>query len=420
MKSKPGAHGAPVVRLRCGGVPTLLCHNPAHEVVALRLYVRGGSSSLASRHAGADALHARVARRGTRHYPKEKLNADLARMGTEIGGAASEDWSSYRLRCVRRHFESSWQILADVVLHPLLADDELELVRRQMLAEIRQRHDDPDGRLDDLGRELTYEGHPYAAHPGGTEESVRDLSVELLRTHAESQLTRGNLLLVVAGDVGRDALEPLVESTLGRLPEGNGAAQLPPPLRFAASRLHVEARELPTNYVLGQFPAPALDADAYAATLLAMSVLRDRLFEEVRTKRNLSYAPAAGLGSHAANVAWIYVTAVDTRQTMRVMLDEMKRMRDVPLEEKELRDKVQVYITRYYLQNETNQAQVGFLGRYELLGNGWERSRDFVSRLEALTPDDVQQAARAVLQNIQYAYLGDPELAHSDLFVDPA
>jgi predicted Zn-dependent peptidase len=336
VNSKPGAPSAHVVRLQCGGVPTLLSHNPAHEVVALRLYVRGGSSSLDSRHAGADALHARVARRGTRHYPKEKLNADLARMGTEIGGDAGEDWTSYRLRCVRRHFEASWQILADVVLHPLLAD---------------------------LGRELTYEGHPYAAHPGGTEESVRDLSVELLRTHAESQLTRGNLLLVVAGDVTREALEPLVESTLGQLPDGNGEALLPPPLRFAGSRLQVEARELPTNYILGQFPAPALDVDTYAATLLAMSVLRDRLFEEVRTKRNLSYAPAAGLGSQGANVGWIYVTAIDTRQTMRVMLDEMKRMREVPLDAKELRDKVQVYITRYYLQNETNQAQVGFLGR---------------------------------------------------------
>jgi hypothetical protein len=43
-----------------------------------------------------------------------------------------------------------------------------------------------------------------------------------------------------------------------------------------------------------------------------------------------------------------------------------------------------------------------------------------VSRLEALAPNDVQQAARAVLKNIQYAYLGDPELADRDLFVDPA
>jgi predicted Zn-dependent peptidase len=78
-----------------------------------------------------------------------------------------------------------------------------------------------------------------------------------------------------------------------------------------------------------------------------------------------------------------------------------------------------VYLTRYHLQNETNQAQASFLGRYELLGGGWERSRGFVERLEALQPADVQNAARAVLRKIQYTYLGNAGLIETGDFVDP-
>jgi predicted Zn-dependent peptidase len=153
--------------------------------------------------------------------------------------------------------------------------------------------------------------------------------------------------------------------------------------------------------------------------MLLLSVLRDRLFEEVRTKRNLSYAPGAGLGGLAANLGWIYVTATEPARTLGVMLDEMRRLRDAPLTAKELEDKLQVYITRYHLQNETNQAQAGFLARYELLGGGWRRSGGFLQRLEALHPVDVQAAAERLFRHVQYAYLGDPTQADPAVFVDP-
>jgi predicted Zn-dependent peptidase len=192
-----------------------------------------------------------------------------------------------------------------------------------------------------------------------------------------------------------------------------------PALRYARTDLRVEARDLPTNYIIGQFTVPALHSPDYPATQLAMSILRDRFFEEVRTKRNLSYAPAAGIGNNAANLGFVYVTAVDPVTTMGVMLDEMRRLRDRPLERKDLDDKVRVYVTRYYLQNESNQAQSGFLGTYELLGGGWQRSREFVQRLQALTPMDVQRAAAAALRHVQYTYLGNPEKARADVFVDP-
>lgn len=407
-----------VEHLDAAGVPVLLRHNDAHEVVALRLYARGGSTNIDASRAGADLFHARTARRGTLHFPRERLNAELARMGTEVGCRADEDLTVFHLRCLRRHFERSWEIFVDLVRQPLLASEDVELVRKQLLLAIRQRHDDPDGRLGDLAREHVYAGHPYFPHPEGTEASISGLNAEDLRQHAGVRLQRANLLLVVAGDVAAETLQRHAATAFAALPDTAPPAA-PPPFRFDRSRLHVERRELPTNYVSGQFAGPALADPTHPAAMLALSVLRDRLFEEVRTKRNLSYAPGAGLGSHAANLGWIYVTAVEPARTLGVMRDEMRRLCEEPLNAKELRDKVQVYVTRYHLQNETNQAQAGFLARYELLGGGWKRAGQFVERLEALQAAEVQAAAQAMLRHIQYTYLGDPDLAEPAAFVDP-
>lgn len=401
------------------GVRVLLRPTTAHQAVAVRLVILGGSLQLTPESAGSGLLYARTARRGSRAYPKEKLHGMLDRYGIDLGTSLSEDWTTWHLRCLERDFDPAWELFVDVLRHPLLEAAELDVVREQTLLEIRQRLDTADGALSQRARDHAYRGHPYAEDPMGTESSVAALTPDQLRRNTAAALLRRHLLLVVAGNLSRRVLEERVQQAFGDLPEGELWSGFAPPLRFESTDVQTEKRDGPTNYLMGQFAAPALDDPAYPATLLAMSILRDRFFEEVRTKRNLSYAPAAGLGHLAANSGWIYVTAVDPRATLEVMRQEMHKLGHEELSAEDLANKVQVYLTRYYLQNETNMAQAAFLARYELLGGGWRRSLGFVERLEALQPADVQQAARRILRAIQYTYVGNPDLVTAADFVDP-
>jgi hypothetical protein len=59
-------------------------------------------------------------------------------------------------------------------------------------------------------------------------------------------------------------------------------------------------------------------------------MLGERLFEEVRTKRNLSYAPGIGCdATETGTTCAIYVTAVDLNATLPVMIDDPRRRRTV-------------------------------------------------------------------------------------------
>jgi len=81
-------------------------------------------------------------------------------------------------------------------------------------------------------------------------------------------------------------------------------------LAAGAPSIKIVRRELPTNYIMGCYSAPRFGSAESYPMILAESILEDRLFEEVRTKRSLSYAPAAGLGRLFTNYGLIYVTAV--------------------------------------------------------------------------------------------------------------
>ena len=55
-----------------------------------------------------------------------------------------------------------------------------------------------------------------------------------------------------------------------------------------------------------------------------MNSLREKLFEEVRTRRELSYAPSAGLAPHGLGEGYLYVTAVDIARTQAVMQEVVR------------------------------------------------------------------------------------------------
>jgi zinc protease len=164
------------------------------------------------------------------------------------------------------------------------------------------------------------------------------------------------------------------------------------------------------------FAAPSLTSPDIYAMRVASSILRDRVFEEVRVKRNLSYAPSAFLGSQEANVGGIYVTAVDANQATRVMLDEIARLQHERIEPEDITAIVSQFLTNYYLDEETNAAQAGELARYELSGGGWRNSLDFIEKVRAVTPADVQRVARTYMRNIRFVVLGDPARIDRNVF----
>jgi len=212
----------------------------------------------------------------------------------------------------------------------------------------------------------------------------------------------------------------LVTASFGKLPRGNYKQETVPPLVFDKSSVDVTPRDLPTNYIQGLFTAPSLTSPDIYAMRIASSLLRDRVFEEVRVKRNLSYAPDAFLRTQAANVGGLYVTAVDANQSIRVMLSEISRLQNEAVSNDDIHAVIAQYLTTYYLGQETNAAQAGELAQYELIGGGLRNSVDFLEKLEAVTPADIQRVSQKYMRNIRFVVLGNPKSVDTGVFLGQA
>jgi predicted Zn-dependent peptidase len=420
VRSVEAQQAALVTEFDVNGLKVLVKRRAGSQTVAAGLFIRGGASNVNAENAGIEALMLASATEESAAFPRERMRIETARMGTVIGSDVNYDYSSLTFRSTRQNFDRSWDIFTDVALHPTFTPENVSLVQARIVASLRDDTDDPDTYLQRLQERAAYAGHPYLNRPEGTAETIAKLTPADLRKYHQQMMQSSRLLLIVVGDLDPAQLRERINASFSKLPRGDYHQATLPQLSFAAPSVEVTQRGLPTNYIQGLFTAPSLTASDIYPMRIAAAILRDRVFEEVRVKRNLSYAPNAFLGSQGANVGGLYVTAVDANQAISVMLNEVARLQHEPIENEDITAIVSQYLTTYYLGQETNAAQVGELAQYELIGGGWRNSVDFIEHLRAVKPVDVQRVSQKYMRNIRFVVIGDPKRIDKNVFTHQA
>jgi zinc protease len=409
-----------VTEFEVNGLKVLVKRREGSQTVAAGLFIRGGVENITATNAGVEAFMLNVASEASANFPRERMRKELSRMGTVIGDSASYDYSALSLAATRANFDRSWEIFTDVALRPSFTKEDVALVQARIVASLRDDADQPDTYLQRLQERVAYVGHPYLNRPEGTAENISRLTAEDLRAYHQRIMQTSRLLLVIVGDLDPAMLKARIAGSFGKLPRGDYKAQLPPQLSFTASTVEITARDLPTNYIQGMFTAPPLTSPDIYPMRVASSLLRDRVFEEVRVKRNLSYAPDAFLRGQSANTGGLYVTAVDANQAVRVMLNEIARLQREPIGPDDITAVIAQFLTTYYIGQETNAAQATELAQYELIGGGWRNSLMFLEKLRAVTPADVQRVSQKYMRNIRFVVLGNPQQIDKTVFIGQA
>lgn len=406
-----------VTEFDVNGLKVIVKKRAASPTVSANLFFRGGVRNVTNKLAGIESLLLNVASEGSKKFPSAVMRKELSKTGSQIGGGASLDYSVLSLASTRQNFDKSWEIFTEVALNPEFADKDFKRIQEQVLTGLQSQNDDPEGYLQTLKDKIVYANHPYANSPRGTIESVSALSPNSLRFHHVQMMQTSRMLLVIVGDVDANELKAKITNSFGNLPRGDYKETPMPQISFTKPTVDVTAKDLPTNYIQGEFSAPNLSNPDYYAMRVAIKILQGRVFEEVRVRRNLSYAPNADMGELNANTGNIYVTAVDANQSVDIMLNEIKIIQTNLVDEKEISDVAGGFLTTYFLGQETNSAQAAELARYELIGGSWRNSLKFVDEVKKITPEKVKEVSAKYIKNLKFAVLGNPAAVNKSIFL---
>jgi len=412
-----------VEAFEASGIQVILKRTPGKPVTAAALYIKGGSWNLDATNAGVESMALDlVASGGSVSLPREEMKVALNLMGTNFAAFTQREYSGFALKTIAKNWDASFAIFEDVILHPAFPTDELELERTRQLEFLKGLTEDADRFVMVLAQDLLFAGHAFANRQWGTLEFVGSYSRETLVDYFTSLLTKERLLLVVVGDVTREDLEAKVAGGLGGLPTGTYQAPVAAP--FSPAQPHALAAfeaDTPTSYLVAMFKAPAPGDVDYPAMLVALELLKMRLFEKIRTKLDLSYAVSAGLAESPSNYGYLYLTSTYPSLALNQIFDEVETMQDWLVNGADLDRMRNEYLTKSTMGLQSQTAQREMLARYELLYGDWRLAGSSLSAVRAVTPADVRRVMQTYVSNLQLGYYGAASRLSEHLGqIDPA
>lgn len=389
-----------------------------NDVIAARVYFRGGSRNISEKNAGIETLMWEVAQLGTKNYTKSQINREKDRLGTVLTAGASYDFSVIASLSVRQHFDRTWNLLTDIVLNPTFDDKEITLEKEKLLNVMKQEGDDPESHVESLSNQLLYASHPYKNRPFGTLATVSRLTSADLKAYHAAQLATSRMLVVIVGNLTVEEVKRKIEASFGKLPKGDYKPDAPPVFKnIDKPEFQITERNVPTNYIRGTFAAPSIGDPDYPAMMVTQNILGQYFYFEVRVRRNLSYAPNIDLLTQGTNLGFISVSTPKPNEAIKVMFDQIELIQRNILRADALPEFITGFLTTYYRNLETNDSQAARLGEYELLAGNWRKALTWLDDVAKVTPEDINRVANKYIRNIHFVVAGQAKDFDRELFL---
>lgn len=318
-------------------------------------------------------------------------------------------------KVLRKDYENTLDVLADMVNHAKLADTDIAKERTVVLEEIKMYYDLPMHYVQELLMNLLWPNQSLGNFIAGTVDSVIGITPRQLRSFKKKYYHPKNIVVTVFGDVSPTLVEDQVTSLFGK---ANGRA----PSRFTRARSNQRSlrtrfeqkKTEQTHFVMGLHCGSRNNPDRYKIGLLNIIMggnMSSRLFEQVREQRGLAYTVRSHVSTYQDAGAFTISAGVDDRktlQTIKVIMRELNKICEKRVGDAEFRRAKDYFLGQLLLGLEDGLDHMLWMGEHYLYTNRLPTMERLTQAIEEITPNDIRRVARKLIwdQPISFALIG--------------
>ena len=395
------------------GVKVVLAERRGLPVVQMSLEFKGaGYASDHRRKAGTAGFALRMLQEGAGAYDSLAYAARKDALGAVIETSGTLDLARIELSAMKPRLDDSLALLSDVVLRPRLDDQELQRVRGQWLASLKQEKARPNvlaSRL--LGPALYGPDHPYGiARTGtGTEACITALSRDDLVQWLTDWIRPDNATLLVIGDTDLAELTPKLEKAFaGWKAPSSPVPHIALPAVARPTRPRVVLVDQPgasqATIVVGELVAPSTDPGAIeleTANGVLGGEFSSRLNMNLREAKHWAYASFSQVIGGVGPRPWIASAPVQIDKTVEAIKELRREVAEyvtgkAPAKPEELAKIQSTNIRTLPGAYETGDAVLGTLSELALYGRPDDYPQLRATKVSSLTVDQLTKAATAL------------------------
>jgi predicted Zn-dependent peptidase len=398
---------------------------PHVRSVSIGVWLTRGSRHESEEVAGIAHFVEHMLFKGTATRSAEDIAQTIDSIGGQLDAFTSKEYAGYYIKVLDEHLPIAVDVLADIVLRPAFAPDDIAREKKVILEEIKMVEDTPDDLVHEMFTQSFWEGHPLGRPILGSKETVEAFTQDVLRKYFADAYVAGNLVIAAAGNLEHEAFKTLIGKAFADVPSnGLSAREQAPPV---SARLLVREKDLEQSHVcMGTRSYSQGHEDRYVLyilnTLLGGS-MSSRLFQNIREKRGLAYAVFSGIAAYRdAGMLTVYAGCANesVAEVIDLAVEEIRGLKRQPLPAAELRRAKDHLKGNLMLSLESTSSRMSHLARQDIYFEQHFTLDETLAGIEAVTAADVQRVAadlfgKGALAATVLAAPGLPPLSESNL-----
>ncbi|WP_439860131.1 M16 family metallopeptidase [Pseudomonas sp. MBLB4136] len=393
------------------GLKVIVREDHRAPVVVSQLWYKVGSSYETPGQTGLSHALEHMMFKGSRKLGPGEASRILRELGAEENAFTSDDYTAYYQVLARDRLAVALELEADRLASLKLPADEFQREIEVIKEERRLRTDDkPSSKAYERFKAMAYPASGYHTPTIGWMADLERMSIEELRAWYQAWYAPNNATLVVVGDVTADEVRTLAERYFGPIPRrpvptAKAPRELPAP---GERRLTLHLKTQLPNLLMG-FNVPGLATAEHPRQVHALRLIAAlldggysaRLPTRLERGEELVSGASAWYNAYARGDSLFVLSATPNVQTGKTLEQteaglwrELQDLQQTPPSAEELaRVRAQVIAGLVY-DRDSITSQATTIGQLETVGLSWKLIDQELAELEAVTPADIQHAAR--------------------------
>ncbi|MBI5033690.1 MAG: insulinase family protein [Chloroflexi bacterium] len=402
------------------GIVLLLKQNPHNPSISLRGRLRAGALYDTNATSGLANFSTIACARGTARRTFQDLNAEMDRSAMSLSFVAGMEMIGFGAKSLTADFDHLLDVMADVLMHPAYAEDEVVKLRRELVNGLEQANQNTQQVAYREFRSLCYPAfHPYHRLAEGRIESIQSLTRDALTEFHAHYFRPDMMTICLIGDIlPEQAIDKMVHA-LGDwkatgVPSEHCIPDAPNPSTVIRHDSAIPGKTQ-VDLVLGSVGIRRTDPD-YDALNLGDLIhgrlgLFGRLGAKVRDQQGLAYYVFSGVEVGLGPGPWTVRAGVNPQNLSRALesiLAELRRLSTEPVMREELDDAYSFLTGSLALRLETNDGIAAMLSDIELYQLGLDYLQRYPTMLKAISAEQILAAvqARAMHENYVLSIAG--------------
>jgi predicted Zn-dependent peptidase len=377
--------------------------------VAMGVWIRAGSRHEMPEVNGISHFVEHMVFKGTKSRSAQKIAREVDAIGGNLDAFTGKETVCFNVKVLDQHVPVALDVLSDLVLNPVFANEDIIRERGVILEEIKMDEDNPDYLVHEIFTQNFWKDHPLGKPILGTQATVKSFEQDTLFDYYGKRFVGGNIVFSAAGNLHHDEFVEMVSQRFASLPSGSDREMQPAPKTSARINLRNKKALEQVQLCLG-VPSPPIAHERRYTTLLLNTVLgggmSSRLFQTVREERGLAYSifsdlsPYRDTGSLCVYAGTSSSKAVDV---VSLVMKEFSRLKTESLPDDELRRAKDQLKGNIILGLESSMSRMSNLARQEMYFEHFFGVDEIMQKVEDVTAPEVMEMANELFDGDKVA-----------------